>query len=264
MIVIINACKSMATGSSLQEDALLHFLTSLGYDPLNPPLADLLRRYHRLAGDWLIVSPIHWQASHNNAEIVAMGPDLQWSEIQAKQSFTLFAEHLAADGMVLHYHSPSIWLLRVDDKPPLSAKPVQYVLNKPFMQELAALGKELYWQKFITESQMLFSTQTDTLLNGVWLWSTSKLKEQTIKVAADTFFYPMVEVSQVKAIPYAPSLSLHEIDVLLLDRLESLSQAHQKKIKKMPSTWYWNDEVQIQGRSPNILVRLWRKLIHAH
>ena len=39
--------------------------------PTDPPLADLLRRYHNLDGDWLVLSPVHWQATHNDAMIVA-------------------------------------------------------------------------------------------------------------------------------------------------------------------------------------------------
>ena len=57
----------------------------------------------------------------------------------------------------------------------LNAKPVHHLLNKSLMPELAQLDKTMYWQKFITESQMFFaSNPNQSLVNGLWIWGGCK------------------------------------------------------------------------------------------
>ncbi len=266
MIVVINVDDSSNLKDNRllsQEEVLLNFLVGLGYDPLDPPLGDLLRRYHGLEGNWLIVSPMHWQATHNDAHMVAMGKDLQWTEDESKQAYQSFAKFLAADGMMLHYHNPEWWLLRVDNKPILKAKPVHQLLNKSFMPELQSLDPTLYWQKFITESQMFFATLSQqTLLNGVWLWGGAQLKKQSLALCADNSFYPLAQKSLAKVKRYEPSLCLKNYQLLLLENLDTLSESHKKELNKMTVTWYWNNTAY--ATYPNYLIRLWRNLIHAH
>ncbi|MBA2648478.1 MAG: hypothetical protein H0U75_02570 [Legionella sp.] len=265
MIVVIDSVclPGSEINQSSQEEVLLNFLTALGYDPLDPPLGDLLRRYHHLEGDWLIVSPVYWEASHNDAQILATGKALQWTEIQARDSYQLFEQFVAADGMTLHYHSSDCWLLRIDNKPSIKSKPVKVVMKRSMMNELQGLDVSMYWQKFITESQMFFSSQSmSPLVNGIWPWGASKLQSKALVVCVDEALYSVACNSQTEVSLYKSSVLLKNYQLLLLESLNNLSPNHQQQLKKMPITWYWNDKTYTDR--PNYLIRLWRHLIHAH
>lgn len=158
MIVVLDAeCNTVPDTVRMiptQGDALSNVLVAMGYDPSHSPVAYLLKHYHNLAGDWAVVSPIHWEASHNDAMVSAYGAQLGLSEADSKLWYQSYADYLAEEGMSLHYHRADMWLLRIDGKPYLNAKPVHQLLNHSLMPELSALDITMYWQKFITESQM--------------------------------------------------------------------------------------------------------------
>ena len=154
-----------------------NILTCLGYSYEKPPVADLLRRYHGLEGQWLIASPIHWQATHNDAMIVASGSELQLSDQVSRLWFAAFKEFVTADHFNVHYHDAHTWLIQCDGKPLLDSKPVHTLHHKSLMPELRKLDETLYWQRLITEGQMFFSEHPlnkDRLasysINGLWFW----------------------------------------------------------------------------------------------
>ena len=162
MDVLINtSCDFIPEGAKVfasQGNPLLNLLACLNHSPEYPPLADLLKRHYKLEGDWFILSPIHWHASHNNAAISAFGSALELNEVELKNHFHSLAEHFGADGMTLYYHEPHTWLLSAPNKSGLTAKAVHHVLNKPIMPELAQMDSTFYWQKILTESQMFFAS----------------------------------------------------------------------------------------------------------
>lgn len=84
MDVVINSeCIQLPKHSVALETqgcALLNYLTCLGYTHNQMPLAALLAQSRALDGDWVVLSPVFWQASHNNAVIVATGDSLELSE----------------------------------------------------------------------------------------------------------------------------------------------------------------------------------------
>lgn len=129
--------------------AVLNLLACGGYDLVNPPVGNLLKSSHNLEGDWVVLTPMHWQASHNDAVIVALDKDLRVTDEEVKYWFDLYSAYLAEDGMPLYFYDKYTWLLRVDDKPPLNAKPIYQVLNKSLMPELSQLDETMYWQKFL-------------------------------------------------------------------------------------------------------------------
>lgn len=269
MDVIINSvCAGVPEGSRLlasQGSALLNLLVSLKYDPLNPPVADLLRQYKRLEGDWLMLSPVHWQASHNDAMIIAAGDDLQLDDIQSQSWFQRYADYLAEEQMTLHYYESGLWLICVNQKPSINAKPVHHILNKSLMPELALLDTSMYWQKFITESQMFFaSLPNETALNGVWLWGGARLDGQSpMSICADEHFLELAKICSSNVSPYSPSLELKKFQIVLLNDFDVLSTQHKFQLKKLRCNWYWNDFAYTQSDS-NWITRLWRTLIHAH
>lgn len=240
--------------------AALNLLESLEYSTSNPPLAALLKAYHQLEGEWVIVSPIRWEATHNDAQIVAFGEALDVKE----QDFQSYAHYLAEAGHSLFYHSPVLWLLRVDGAPPLHAKPVHQLLGKPLMPELLELDSSMYWQKYITESQMFFAAKMqDSAINGVWLWGSAPLTPKTTALCVDATCYPLAQHAQAPVTLYNPELSLKAFPILLIKDLNSLSQAHKKQLKGMHSTYYWNNIAYINSK-PHFLHQLWRYLFHAH
>lgn len=269
MDVIINAeCSVVPEGVeplAAQGTALLNLLLCLGYDPMDPPLADLLRRFAQLKGDWLVLSPIHWQATHNDALILATGKDLELQDAQAKLWFAVFADYLAADGMKLHYHDAETWLLAAPQKHPLNAKPAHQLLNKSLMLELTQMGDTLFWQKFITESQMLFASKPNqSAMNGLWPWGNAVFSgKKAIKICADEAFLPIAKQCSSDVSLYSPSIKLKEQQILLITERSMLSAQHQEELEKLLVHWYWNNTAYASGTN-NWFIRLWRTLIHAH
>ena len=146
--------------------------------------ADALRRLHGLEGDWLIVSPIYWEATHNDAMIMACGEMLDLSDEESRQWFAALAKFLVNDKVTLHYHDANTWLIQFDECPPINAKPVHSLLQQSMMQQLAALDPTLFWSRFLTENQMFFSehplnkARTGRYpVNGVWIWGSTVFED---------------------------------------------------------------------------------------
>lgn len=269
MDVVINSdCNSIPEQSiSLVSEgrAILNFLLSLGYDSINPPLADVLKRYHHLEGDWLILSPVYWQVTHNDAMIVATNKELQCDEKESKYWFKLYADYLAEESISLFYHDAETWLLHAANKPHITAKPVQQLINRSLMPELAQLDSTMYWQKFFTESQMFFASHSDkSAINGVWVWGGAPLlSKKPMVVCADEQLISIAKICVDNATLYNPSLSLNQYSILLISHLDVLSKEHQEELKKMSVRWYWNNSAYILRKLP-WLTRLWRYMTHAH
>ena len=172
-----------------------NLLACLGYPADAPPVADLLRRYHGLDGTWLVASPIHWQATHNDAMIVACDEALDLSDEESRAWFAVWAECLQLESIQLHYHDAYTWLIQPSEPQPIHALPVHALLQQPMMAHLKALDttvpdpsivvpakagnhpsssidanlsmdprlrgddkfKTLFWSRVLTENQMLFS-----------------------------------------------------------------------------------------------------------
>lgn len=269
MDVVINAnslsIPEQSKPLNSEGSAVLNFLKCLGYDPQNPPFADLLRRSHYLEGDWLILSPISWSATHNDAMIVAANQDLCLGEEIAGHWFQLYAKYLAEDNIQLFYHNAEIWLLKTTDTPPLNAKPVHHLLNHSLMPELAQLDPSMYWQKFFTEAQMFFAAHSDKpAINGVWLWGSAPLvNKKSIAICADEFLFPIAQICSENVTLYHPSVSLPHYSILLISDINVLSKPHQEELKTKPASWYWNNAAYLMNKF-SWLTRLWRTLTHAH
>ena len=269
MDVIINSdCNSIPEGSkqlTSQGKGLLNFLFSLGYDSIDPPLADLLRRTINLKGTWLVVTPIHWQATHNDAMIVAFGDALHLDDTQSKYWFQLYADYLALEHISLYYYDAQTWLLCSDNSPPIKAKPVHQIVTHSLMPELAQLDSTMYWQKFFTECQMFFATHPNkSAVNGVWIWGGAALGDKkSIAVCVDEQWFALAQMCSSNVTLYSPSVSLKQFQVLLLNNSDILSAEHQEQLKKLPTYWYWNNSAYT-GSDLNWFTSLWRRLTHAH
>lgn len=145
-------------------------------------------------GDWLVASPIYWQASHNDAMIVASGEALDLSEEESRCWFDAWALSLPADAFQLHYHDAYTWLIQAREAPPIHALPVQALLQQPMMSHLKALDATLFWSRVLTENQMLFSAHALNQaregrypINGVWIWARGPLKAPVFRTIVGNF-----------------------------------------------------------------------------
>ena len=267
-VVIDSECSVVPESAKLftsEGNALLNFLRCLDYDPSNPPFADLLRQYHNLEGEWFVLSPVHWVATHNDAMITALGKDLHIPESEVKSWFELFSRYFAEEGKILHYHNSATWLIYNDRQYLLRAKPAHLLLNQSLMPELTQLDNTMYWQKFLTECQMLFASKPNhSLMNGLWVWGNATLEDKkNIAICADESFLPWAKLCGTNISVYHPSLVLNDYQILLLTQCSTLSEQHQQELKKMQVHWYWNNIAYTQS-SGGWLVHFWRKLFHVY
>jgi len=277
MDIIINATLDSVPQGLVPITSLGNFyhniLACLAYPSDFPPVADLLRQYHGLEGQWLIVSPIHWQATHNDAMIIAEGNELGLSETESHQWFDVFNEFVSPENMMLHYHDAHTWLLRCDGKPEVVAKPVHTLRHKSMMPELQCLDKTLFFQRFITETQMLLSahplnkSRTGLLpINGVWLWGGGKLHAP--------LSIPIVGHNQ-RLVRLAKLLSTHVYDektvpfltkdsMLLFNDVGQLDHSDlHVQLQKKSARWYWNNLAYF-SKPKSWLSRLMEKMHHAN
>jgi len=197
-------------------------LSSLGFDAEDIPLAQLL------GGDY-IVTPVHWEATHNNAFMRTQGGD--------KACYTILAEFFAEIGFGLQYVDSDIWLLEVPpNTPPLTAKPVHFMLEIPLVSIMPELDPTHYWQRLHTEIQMYLKTQAATLsTNGVWIWGGAPLQPNSQKmILTDDNWLPLAEKLS-KHVTLLKDNPITNHTVVLLDSLPTLPAI------KQGSCWFWQD-----------------------
>lgn len=227
-----------------RHDYYQNVLIALGYSETQPPVADLLRLYHGLQGEWLVVSPIQWRATHNDAMLVACDVQLSLNEKEARRLFEVFSKFAKEEGMQTFFHDETTWLLQCDDKPSISALPVHAILHQSLFPHLKSLDCSSFWQRFITETQMLFCSQTpgvETAVNGVWIWGAGKLGAPcnrlvlvNQKQALANLLSTQVETFSVE------KMTKHAIVLFELnepDEIEALKQATVNHYVQ----WYWNN-----------------------
>lgn len=268
MNVVINSCIDNVPEGSLplpnQGHYYHHILTCLGYPLFEPPVADLLRRLHGLDGTWLVVSPIHWQATHNDAMIVAAGDDLQLTELESQKWFEAFADFVSDEKISAYYHDASTWLIQLDGHPRITAKPVHSLLHQSMMPQLEALDTTFFWQRFMTESQMFFSGHAlNTLrngrypINGLWIWGGGVLRQpgKHAIVVNDQHTQSLAALLSTNVSLYSAEQSYPHDTLMLWSDLERLGDL-QTKLTKQTVSWYWNNHVY-QLKPKHWLRRLW-------
>lgn len=266
MQIVINDAAEAPPGSELLHSQGAFYpnaLTCLGCDARNPSVAELLSSYYQLEGKWLIASPIHWEVTHNDAMIVAVDKMLELEEAESRLWFSALTEFLNVSGMDIFYHDAYTWLLKMDDKPAINSQSVYRILHQSLMPILAALDKELFWQRFITELQMFLSSHplnyqraSKLPINGLWLWGESEFKppRQENVFTDDEILLKGVKQLQPLPKPLIPSKNSlllikhpHQIDIASL----------QKNTQNKSVQWYWNNLAYSQGPTKRWF-RLWR------
>ncbi|WP_026069435.1 hypothetical protein [Legionella tunisiensis] len=226
----------------------LNFLSCLGCDPIYPPLADLLRLSHHLEGKWLIASPIHWQATHNDAMVVATGKELELTEDESRLWFAELTQFLKGDNFSPVYHDEQTWLFKIDTKPALKSKSVYTMLHQSMMPALEAMDNTLFWQRLITELQMYLSShslngqrQNKLAINGLWFWGSGEFKpSKNRKIVTDDevlLANPGKLLEQIN--PLTPASIMQKNDLLLLKYPQQMELARiEENTKKLPLTGF--------------------------
>ena len=197
--VIVNASQTLDEAPlSLVEQSTSAYLTLtdvLGYHDAGAPVAELLRRFYGLApGYWVVASPMRWVATHCDGFITEAGEllTLATQNDEARQLFEAFADFSAPVAFELHYHQPTLWLMRL--KAPFARLPLDSVyrlLNRSMAHVLAQLNAD--GLRFFTESQM-FLTERAGDVNGVWFWGDALLetKQAHVIVAGDERWFEVL------------------------------------------------------------------------
>lgn len=228
-----------------------NFLVCLGCDSLSLPLADLLRRYHQLEGLWLIASPIHWEATHNDAMIVALDSELELTEKESRLWFAEIKEFLKADSFDPVYHNSDLWLLKIDDKPAIRSKSVYSMLHQSMMPVLHTLDSTFYWQRLITELQMFLSAhqlnskrENKFPINGLWFWGEGKFNIPGNRpiVTDDEELLSLASSTSSPISRLTPATVFEKDHLLIINNPQQIELCNlEEKIKKNAVHWYWNN-----------------------
>lgn len=257
MHIIVNDAAVRAEKNTVLKTAGSYYtniLLSLGYQINCPPLGDLFRLFYRIEEECLIVSPIHWEVTHNDAMIVAVERGLQLASTEIKTLFSLVEEFFQDSGMKIIYHDEYTWLLCTKGNPSIKSQSIYSLLHQSLMPILKKLDKGLFWQRVITEAQMYLSLHTFNKqrgskppINGLWFWGEGKLDlrlekniftdDELLLSLANKRIYPISELaSTVKSRDILAIKYPQRIDV----------NALKKKLPHTEIRWYWNNLSYVQ------------------
>jgi len=232
-----------------------HVLSSLGYAIESPPVGDLLRRFHGLEGQWVVVSPIFWQATHNDAMIVDSGDGLLLSDEASRRWFAVFSDFIRFENLMTHYHDAHTWLLNIDGKPSVHAKPPYALHHHSLMPELNALDSTLFWQRLLTENQMFFSGHDlnkervgEAPINGIWIWGSGQLRApNNCPIYCDNpMLLQMASFLSTNVSVFDTATRVTKDALLLFDSLDSTHFAALKaSVQKVSVHWYWNNSAYL-------------------
>lgn len=226
-----------------------NILSVMGYPLASPPVADLLARYHGLSGEWLVASPICWEATHNDAMIIASGDSLDLSEEASKAWFDVFRESVDTLSCQAVFHDSHTWLIQMDDKPAISAKPPNHLHHQSMMPHLAVMDQTLFWQRFFTENQMFFSAHplnqariASFPINGLWIWGQGQLDAPSkTPIYCDEAFHSLAQNLSSNVRSIEPHQSINEGVVFTQRCTDDLLDHLKQPIKKQRMRWYWNN-----------------------
>lgn len=255
-----------------QRHFYLNFLYSLGFSEQQLPLAQLLSQLHHLTGEWLVLSPVHWQATHNDAMIIACDDELGLTAQESRQWFNELATFLKYDGFEMVYHDTNCWLLSKNAKPDPKVKTVYQMLHRSMMPELSVMDDSFFWQQFITETQMFFSSnpmnqkrmdEHKLTINGVWVWGGGALNPSQKTVYTSENLASLARLCSENVSIYTAESRLKQIDCLLVNNHQDIDPHHLTAMKRHLIRWYWNNYSYCNAVKP-WWQRLWRRIKNAH
>lgn len=253
MDVVVNDSKEHPPAGSEplvgQENYYQNILVGLGFKSENLPLAKFLSLYHHLPeGQWLVASPIHWEATHNDAMIVATGSGLDLDDSESRLWFAEVARFLQDDHFEPFFHDGQTWLFRINGKPQITSRPVQSMLHQSIMPTLNSLDSSLYWQRLITELQMYLSAHPLNLqrenklpINGLWFWGEGEFKIIEKRPAA-TDDEKLLNLGLAEISALTSETIIEKNHLIIINDQKEIELCHlNDKISKNKVHWYWNN-----------------------
>lgn len=170
----ISSVPSQSEEIEASSDPMLNLFMALGYSKYQYPYAVWLKSLYQLEGQWQIMTPIFWEASHNDAFLLSAGEMFESLGSALTPYFEVIQKDVESLGGMLIQHNAWTWLLYLPNAPLIEAAYPQSLLNQSLKSHLSALDPQGYWQRYLTEIQMLLEQfsfyQTKPILNGVWIW----------------------------------------------------------------------------------------------
>lgn len=259
-IVINRDRQDLPAGAELingYHDYWLNILAATDMDSPCPPAGAFLSRCHGLEGTWIVASPIQWEATHNDAMIVAAGKELALDNDESKRLFHAFAEFTRDDNFQPVYHSANLWLICVDGRAPIQSPRPESIVHQSLMPLLAEMDKTLYWQRLFTEVQMFFNASVpDSLINGLWFWGAGALA--SMPVSTDDAALLELNLPGVRALS-SGSVAEKNQTLVLSNPSEDELNYYIKQTQTQNTQWFWtNLAYQSQAK------RWWRTLFYAN
>jgi hypothetical protein len=197
----------------------------------------LIAKYHGLEGRWIGLTPVHWEASHNDSMISAFGAELHLNDAKGKLYFEQCTSFLADDGEEFFYHSPSLWLMKISNKPLLNSPLPHKCKHASLMPLLNDWDSSLYWARLFTEIQMFFAASTfqsnedaTATINGLWFWGDSPLQKSTRTLISDDQALISCLAEHCKAQPFfLESYVPRANDVLVINASDTIYSSHLAK-----------------------------------
>lgn len=270
MDIIINTTMDCLPANSTllpsQGDWLGNWLIAMGYPTDNPPVGDMLRQCYHLQGTWQVIVPISWQATHNDAMIVAVGEDLELTDEESRCWFEAIAGFLKEDKLYLHYHNAETWLINTQGKPPLISKPASLMRQQSMMPAFDVMDNTLYWQRLMTELQMFMGAHPlnaervdKPIINGIWVYGSGVFTMNNTKpIISDDDFFICAFPSKIK--PFVEGMSIENNAIVLLKNalaFDSLTSLY------CDVRWFWNNAAYFTKKTP-WFGRLWRRFRNAY
>jgi hypothetical protein len=267
--VVVNAVRDDAPVGSKPllnySSYYLNFLACLGFNPIHPPLADLLRLYHHLDGEWLIASPIHWQATHNDAMVIATGEALELTEEESRLLFAEVTQFLTADDFSPIYHDAKTWLFKISTKPTISSASVDTMLHQSMMPVLKAMDSTLFWQRLITELQMYLSShpfnqqrQNKLAVNGLWFWGNGEFRVTTNRKIVTDDEVLLANLSSLGQMSFLMPTAIAKNDLVFVKYPQQIDLSKiEDNTQKITARWFWNNMAYIKQKN-HWWSRLWR------
>ncbi len=253
MEVIVNASKAM-DAPHITTTSIVHLLKAFGYTDEALPVASLLARYHNLSGEWTVLSPIYWEATHNDALMSSVGT-------ASRALFETLQAFVAEDGVKLYYHDASTWLLACDEHVLPKTKPLHTVFKHSMRPLLQDLEQEPFWLRLITEAQMFLSTQSDAV-NGVWLWGTGACHtphHKPLVVCEDEAWCRAGDLLSTTVSLYQPEMKLPKNAACFMPKYTTdLLEQLESKFEKQNVHWFFND-TDFVTKPKKFWAKLWGK-----
>ncbi|WP_367605464.1 hypothetical protein [Legionella sp. W05-934-2] len=230
-------------------DPLENVLIGAGYDSKQPPMSDLLKWYHNLLGDWVVISPVYFHTTHNDSVIAQCGPRLNLDDERGRWYFDKISDFFQQEGIRLHYHSPTLWLGQMNEPVLINSFSPSYLHNKSLMPYLAQLGDDMVWQKRMTEAQMYLHTlqpmtQSSSIVNGVWFWGQGELSlSKKVMISDDANMMRLADIwpdMTIKSPFEAKNVYESEL-IVLTEYCEETLAIIERACRSFSCNWSWNN-----------------------